>query len=177
MSPAPSDTVEFSRPVEIHRLGDSELVHKISATAEELTALARRFDILAIDRLEAKVTLRRMRAGLKLAGRLDADVVQACVATTEPVPATVSHDFTVIYGDITESADVEIGLDDNDPVEPMPEGPLDIGEAVAQELALALDPYPRAAAAVVDQRWIEPESGAKRANPFAALSKLTKGKS
>jgi uncharacterized metal-binding protein YceD (DUF177 family) len=177
MSQTPSDTVEFSRPVEIHRLGDSELVHKISATAEERAALARRFDILAVDRLEAKVTLRRTRAGLKLAGRLDADVVQACVATTEPVPATVSHDFTVIYGDISEGADVEIDLDENDPVEPMPEGALDIGEAVAQELALALDPYPRAPGAAIDQRWIEPESEAKPVNPFAALAKLTKGKS
>jgi hypothetical protein len=50
-------------------------------------------------------------------------------------------------------------------VEPLPSDILDIGEAVAQQLSLALDPYPRAPGAIAGAPAERPVS------PFAALAR------
>lgn len=172
-SPAP----EFSRPIDLARIGTAETVHEISATAEEHAALARRFGLLALERLDARVSLRRAEGGtlLHLAGHLVADVTQACVVTLDPVSSHLEQDFTVIYGRMPDEADVSIEVDDDSAREPWPEGPLDIGEAVAQELALALDPYPHAAGAVLEPERAESDAP-ERVNPFSALAKLRNGK-
>lgn len=168
-TPAP----ELSRPVDISRLGSAEIVHEISATPAEREALARRFGLLGLDRLEARVRLRRTKRGtvLHLAGHLTADVTQECVVTLDPVPNHLEEDFVVVYGELPE-ADIGLDVDDESAVEPMPEGPLDIGEAVAQELSLALDPYPHAPGAAVDSPAAGEPAKDERINPFSALAKL-----
>lgn len=172
--PAP----EFSRPVDIDRVGNAEVVQDIAATAEECAALARRFNILAIDRLEARIRLRRARGGsvLRLSASIRADAVQACVVTLEPVPGHVETEFTTLYGDGgTGGEGIDIDPDSETSLEPWPEGPLDIGEVVAQEFALALEPYPRAPGVVLDASWSPPEppvDSPEKVNPFAVLGRL-----
>jgi hypothetical protein len=170
---------EFPRPVDVARIGSAETVHEIGATPDERAGLARRFGLLGLERLEARVTLRRAPAGrqLHLAGHLSADVTQACVVTLEPVANHVEADFAVVYGDLPENvAEVSVDLDDASAVEPWPAGPLDIGEAVAQELALALDPYPHAPGAGLESPSAGKTAPPERANPFSVLEKLQKTK-
>ena len=62
---------------------------------------------------------------------------------------------------------------DAEPVEPLDDGMIDIGEAVAQQLSLALDPFPRAPGAVLDEET-DLSDGSPRESPFAALAKLHK---
>ncbi|HEX9461168.1 MAG TPA: DUF177 domain-containing protein [Alphaproteobacteria bacterium] len=165
---------EFSRPIDLSRVGSVETAHDIAATAEERAALARRFGLLGVGRLEARVRLRRTQGGtaLRLSGHLDADVTQACVVTLEPVQGQIAQDFTVLYGQAPSGTDVTIDPDAESVVEPWPEGPLDIGEAVAQELVVALDPYPHAPGAALESAW-RPEPGSEGpAKPFASLAKL-----
>jgi hypothetical protein len=173
-APAP----EFSRPIDIDRIGHSEVTHDIAATAEECVALARRFDLLGIDKLEARIRLRRARGGsvLRLTARITADAVQACVVTLEPVPSHVEAEFTVLYGDGPVGGEgVDIDPDSEATSEPWPDGPLDLGEAVAQEFALALEPYPRAPGVALDAA-LGPKTGPadspEKVNPFAVLGKL-----
>jgi len=172
-TPAPG---EFSRPVDLERVAESEVVHDIAATPEERSALAERFGLLAIDRLEARIRLRRHRgrAELRLKARIQAAITQACVLTLAPVPATVDEEFTILYGTALTEADVEIDADGDTLWEPLPDGPLDLGELVAQEMVLALDPYPRAPGAVLDPGLNPPEASEEKVNPFAALEKLRK---
>jgi uncharacterized metal-binding protein YceD (DUF177 family) len=135
--------VEFSRPVEVARLGGAVAIHDIVAEAAERAGLARRFGLLALDRLAARVELRRAPGGMvRLEAELSADVVQASVVTLDPVRSRVEDRFTLIYG----AADDDPGsLDPGaETVEPIRDGRIDLGEAVAQQLSLALDPYPRA---------------------------------
>ncbi len=164
--PAAPIAPEFSRPVDIARLPQGEASYDIAANPAERAALARRFGLLALDRLEARVRLSRLAGGfLRLSAELSADVTQSCVVTLEPVAARVEDEFTLLYGGTEEgSEDVVLG-GDVELVEPLPDGPLDIGEAVAQQLSLALDPYPRAPGVVAD--------GPREAlaSPFAALAK------
>lgn len=160
---------ELSRPVVVDRLPPGESLHEISATAEERAALARRFSLLALDRLEARVRLTRLAGGLaRLDAELAADVVQECVVTLAPVKSRVEDHFTLLYGAAQDEA-AEISLSgEAELVEPLEGGLIDIGEAVAQQLSLAIDPFPRAPGAAEPGQGAEP---ARPPSPFAALAK------
>jgi len=141
MSVPPS--AEFSRRIELGRLGNRVAVYPIEATPEERQALARRFELLALERLEAEVRLQRVgERQIRLEGRLAAKVVQACVVTLEPVASEVAERFTILFGSEEPQVRVVVELED-EVVEPIEGDAIDIGEAVAQQLALLLDPYPR----------------------------------
>lgn len=167
---------EFSRPVDVARIGSVETVQEISATPAECGALAQRFGLLGLARLEARVRLRRTPAGhrLHVAGHISADVTQACVVTLESVDNRVEEDFAVVYGELEEGGDISVDVDEDSAVEPLPEGPLDIGEAVAQELALALDPYPHAPGAALESPSGTEQAPTERPNPFQVLANLRK---
>ena len=140
---------EFSRRVELARLGVHEGIYPISAKPEEREALARRFGLLSLDRLEAEIRLQRLAGGMvRVKGRLGADVVQACVISLEPVASVLELDFAVLYGQAETGKSVMVDLE-TDETEPFDGDAIDIGEAVAQQLALALDPYPRAPGATL----------------------------
>jgi uncharacterized metal-binding protein YceD (DUF177 family) len=173
------DTVpqaEFSRLIAADQIGPQETEREIVANAAERARLAERFGLLALDRLTASVSLKRGRGGLiEVRGRLEAEVVQACVVTLEPVRSRLSESFSVAFGSGRAAAGVVvIGLEDADPPEELIEGRIDLGEMVAQQLAVALDPYPHAPGAEEKpQSSIPGESGGeKTASPFAVLAPL-----
>jgi len=165
---------EFSRPIAVEQIGPQETVRSISANATERQRLAERFGLLGLDRLEATVRLRRGRAGLILAdGHFEADATQACVVTLEPVPARLALDFAVTFGSPTvHGGAVVVGLDEEDPPEEIVNGRIDLGEAVAQQMAIALEPYPRSPAAQAAAEDAAGDAGGEPAptRPFAALS-------
>ena len=168
-----NDLPEFSRRIDGLRLSPGGEQYEISAKPEERAALAARFDLLALDQLEAKVKLTPMAGGYyRLAAEFEAQLTQACAITSEPVPARVAESFTLIYGPVEESS--EIILDgDAEPVEPLDDGVIDIGEAVAQQLSLALDPFPRAPGATLEEE-VDLSDESPRESPFAELAKLRK---
>ena len=94
----------------------------------------------------------------------------------EPVASTIREDFVQVYlldppAGSAREVSVAPGPEDADP-EPLEGGELDLGEAVAQQLALALDPYPRAPGTRVPEGY-RPQSGeAGRHRPFEALRAL-----
>jgi hypothetical protein len=171
-------TPEFSRLVDLTTMKPVATV-SVAAEPSERAALAQRVGVEAIDRLTAEVTLKILpgKSRLRLTGRLQAALQQLCVVTLEPVAATIDETFTVIYaGSAEDGAEVAIeGTGDvigNDAWdEPWPGDAVDVGEAVAQQLALAIDPYPRAPGAVPEQAAPQP---AEPARPFAALSSMVK---
>lgn len=181
--PAP----EFSRIVRADAVHRADVVETIEATEAERKALAERFQLESIDRLTATVRLRSVRGGqmVRVAGELEADVVQTCVVTLDPVPAHVSESFGALFAPESmipkEEDEIEIdpNISEEDIPEPMVNGRIDIGELTAQHLSLALDPYPHAEgvefAGYGDAD--EDEEGAaldepEKPNPFAALERL-----
>jgi uncharacterized metal-binding protein YceD (DUF177 family) len=165
-----SDLPEFCRLVDTSRLPRGDAVHDIAATPAEREALARRFGLMALDSLEARVRLRRIAGGyVRLSAEFAAAVVQSCVVTLEPVSSCITEDFTLLYGEAEEQGDVVLDSE-AETLEPLGDGTIDIGEAVAQQLSLALDPYPRAPGAAG-----EADSASSAENrpesPFAALAR------
>jgi hypothetical protein len=161
---------EFSRPVSVSRLLPGGRF-AIEASEGERAALARRFGLQAIGRLVAEAGLTRLAgAAVRLDATLEADVVQSCVVTLDPVPARVADEFTVVYTpDLDPAEQVELTAEEED-VERLEGDTIDIGEAVAQQLSLALDPYPHAPGAALPDEATG--AGDPAEHPFAALAKL-----
>jgi Large ribosomal RNA subunit accumulation protein YceD len=156
-----------------------------SADAAERRALAARFDLLELPALRGYGRLERRGDELILRGWLEADVVQECVVTLEPVPTRVRQPIERRYrlGGASAAAQSHyephgtvILDDDADEVEPVIGREIDVGEAFAEELGAALDPYPRAPGAALDSSDLGPHVSVGSADrldgPFAALQRL-----
>jgi uncharacterized metal-binding protein YceD (DUF177 family) len=167
---------EFSRPVAADKVGRDGMTLDIAASPAERAALARRFGLLGLAKLEARCRLRPVAGGMiELACRFAAAATQECVVTLAPVEAAIEQSFQLRYALdpklLAAGPEEEIDLEADDPPEALEHGAIDLGEAVAQHLALALDPYPRAPGAAFASAGAD-----SAANPFAILKRL-KGKS
>jgi len=194
---------EFSRPVAADRVGRDGYQVTIEADPAERAALAARFGLVSLEALRARCRLRPVAGGMiELKADFDAEVTQLCVVTLEPFPARVADGFDQRYaldpqrfrpqGEDESMFDPEA----EDPPEALEDGGIDLGEAVAQQLAVALDPFPRAPGVTFADGEDEapefqctglstgsspaPDKAGDKAqkpskpNPFAALSKLKK---
>jgi uncharacterized metal-binding protein YceD (DUF177 family) len=160
---------EFSRLVPLHQIGARPFRQRIEATAEEREKLSRRFDLVRLSRLAAEVELRRQSPEvILLEARFEAEFEQCCAVTLEPVGGAVADRFSLIYGPGAGEGE-EIVLGGDEPAfEPLAGDVIDIGEAVAQELSLALPAFPRHPdAALEGVAPDEPLDG-----PFAVLARL-----
>ena len=134
-----------------------------SACAE----LAERFGFLGLSEVDAKLTIRKVGPGIwDVNGRLVAQVVQACIVTGSEVPEEVDFEIEERYVRVSENAEeVVVTLDD---AEPLVNGGIDLGEMVAQSLALAVNAWPRSDGA--PDSFHAGEEGPT--HPFAGLAAL-----
>nr|WP_314441399.1 DUF177 domain-containing protein [uncultured Sphingomonas sp.] len=157
------------------KLRDGQRI-EYSADEAERTAVAERLDLLGLQRLEAVLILACEGEKVRAEGRLRASVTQACVATGDPVPAMVDEKIALLFMPEpagTPDEEVELSAEDLDVI--FHDGrEIDLAAAVADELSIALDPYPRSAGAedALKEAGVLSE---EQAGPFAALAAL-KGK-
>ena len=164
---------DFAHRLTLDRIRTGERVDLV-ADDNERRAIAERLDLPSLDRLEAHASLERDGETVRAAGRVAASLEQRCVVTGEPVAAHLDEPFDIAFvpepraGEVPE--EVELRPEDCDVV--FHDGAaIDLGTAIADTLALSLDPYPRSASAEAALR----EAGVlseEEAGPFAALAKL-----
>lgn len=166
---------DFAHRLTIDRIRDGERIDLI-ADESERRAIAERLDLPSLDRLEAHASLSREGDTVRATGRVAASLEQSCVVTGEPVAAHVDEPFEIAFVPeprATAEEEVELRPEDCDVV--FHDGAaIDLGTAIADTLALSLDPYPRSASAEAALR----ASGIlseEEAGPFAILAKLKKG--
>ncbi len=159
-------TIEFSHRLPLAHVPAAGQPLRLAAGAAECAALAARFDLLAIEALTAEL---RLKPGLEgvvhVTGKLMAELTQACGITLVPVRQSISEDVT--WRLLPEGMEPSDGEDDPDDIE-TEQGVADLGEALAQQLALAIDPYPRAPGAQLAEGLTD--EGAH--GPFAKLLTL-----
>ena len=164
----------FAHQLRLDHVRDGERMELVADEAER-GAIAKRLDLASLDRLEAHVCLDRTGDVVRAKGRLLASLDQSCVVTGDPVAAHVDEAFDVLV--VPEPVagpdeEVELGKGDLDVV--FHDGAaIDLGSALADTLALSLDPYPRSAGAKAALK----EAGVlseEQASPFAVLAKLRK---
>lgn len=148
---------EFSRLLPREQLDHLPFNAEISASGEERTALAQRFDLLDLAGFSTRISVSEgVEPGqILIKGVLDAEVTQACVVTLDPLESHLKEPFEVEVVDpaVLEkraakkaTKKIEPGDDDEEePPELLPPEGLDLGEIAAQQLAVTLDPYPRIA--------------------------------
>jgi uncharacterized metal-binding protein YceD (DUF177 family) len=157
---------ELHRPIPVERVGQNGLDVTIEATRAECAALAERMNLPAIQRLVCKFQLSQLGLRRVLAtGHLQAEVTQTCVITLEDFAATLEEDFRIRFVPEDEVTD-ELDLDKDDEV-PFGNGVLDLGEAAAEQLGLALPPYPRMPGAEMPSL-----DEAEEDRPFGTLERL-----
>ena len=153
---------------------------KLAANAAQREALAARFAIVAVERLEAEVALFRKGAEITARGHMSADIVQSCAVSGDDLAVTINEPVDLIFVPETslaagEEEEIELTAQELDQIAYTGTS-FDLGEAIAQTLGLAIDPYalgPRAELARREHGLIGEEASGPLA---AALQALKKGK-
>lgn len=166
-------TPEFSRPERIDAIGARPRSVAIEADASERAALAVRFGLVSVDRLTATLSLHEETSGIVVTGQVEADVVQACVVTGAPLTTHVDEVVALRFvpdAQVPDGDEIELADDALDTI-PYAGSAIDLGEAAAETMALALDPFPRGpdAAASLRAAGVVAE---EEAGPFGALAAL-----
>lgn len=160
---------EFSRLVDERHIDPKPV--SVEATAEEREALARRFGIVAVHQLQAMVRLERAGEAVAANGRLSASIVQSCAVSGEDLPVRIDEPLALRFvpAKPVDVEEIELEADELDQIE-FEGHTFDLGEAVAQSLGLAVDPY--ATGPEAERVRKELLSDAAASGSFAALAAL-----
>ena len=167
---------DFAHRLQLDQIRDGDRID-LTASEEERQAVADRLGLRALSQFTAHATLTRDKDKVRASGRLQAALEQSCVVTGEPIAAHVDEPFDLLFAPEPKSgkADEEIELESNDCDIVFHDGSaIDLGSAIADTLALSLDPYPRSAGADASLK----EAGImteQEASPFAVLAQLKRG--
>jgi len=164
---------DFAHCLRLDQIGERTQID-FAAGESEREAIARRLDLESLDRFEGQAMLSRSGERVHAEGRVMASLTQSCVITGDPVASAVDEAFAIdfIPEPAIDRADEEIELDSDDCDTVFHDGAaIDLGAALVDTLALALDPYPRSAGAkaALKEAGILSE---EEAGPFAALAAL-----
>jgi hypothetical protein len=175
MSERKSSEPAWTFPVAVADVPETGRRVDIVADDGARAAIAKAAGLAALPRLAAGFDLTRQGAeGLRLAGRVQATVVQDCVVTLEPIESVIDETVDLVFLPeapvVPDPAGVQ-PVDAEDPPETLQNGKVDLGVVSTEFLLLGIDPYPRKPGAVFDA----PPAGDPSSHPFAALAALKKG--
>jgi len=151
---------------------------RVELTAETpiRAAIAATGGLVELPRFEAAFDLTQHgRGGVHVVGRVQADVVQNCVVTLEPLTSHIDEEVDLVFqpsGEPTPAAEevAAEGVDTDEPPEVLQDGKIDLGALATEFLLLGIDPYPRREGVSFDA----PPAGDPASHPFAALAALKK---
>ena len=181
MNRSSEPTPELSRPVRVEDVAADGRTVAIEADSAERQRLAARVDLQELRSLTADLRLDPVGRGMvDLTGSFRAEVVQRCVVTDAPVASTVDGRVERRFAPAEDLGapprEEEVTADELEPPEPIIDGVIDAGEPVAEELALALEPFPRAPGVSFDGYAAGPDGDGEEdeapQGPFAELARL-----
>ncbi|MEM8936735.1 MAG: hypothetical protein AAGC77_10050 [Pseudomonadota bacterium] len=155
---------EFSRFV---ALGDFPAAgERLNLEADEgqRAALAKRFDVIRINILSGAMSISATQKRIDITGRLEAQLIRRCVVTLDEMVERIDEPLELAF---VRDADL---LDEDDETGAGPElhqgAEIDVGELLAQQLSLAMAPFPREEGATLDSD----HAVAVETSPFAAIA-------
>jgi hypothetical protein len=135
--------------------------------------IAKLLDLANLASLTATVRVEPWFDGAQIEADWQADLVQTCGVTLEPLPSSPSDHFmlrVVPEGSAhapSPEAEVSVDPDAEDPPDVLEDDAIDLAHYVVEHLALAIDPFPRKPGAE-----FEPPKDDADLSPFAALRVL-----
>jgi hypothetical protein len=179
------ETAAISFKVDVSRLPESGLSVRMDASPDELAALARGHGIDQAKSLHAEFKLTRWKMdGVRARGFVDANIVQQCVVTLEPLDQRVRENIDVIFlpedVDVTrnipgQGQELQIDFEGEDAPETFRGNKIDLGTLAEEFFELGIDPYPRKPGAEIPGADEGDGGEEKASSPFAALGKLKLG--
>ncbi|MFN3619879.1 YceD family protein [Sphingorhabdus sp.] len=167
---------EFSHVIKLSEIGSHSRNIQLVADDAARRGLMARFDLAALDSLKAEITLTHDAEGVVATGRFTAELAQFCIASHDPVPATMDEAIHIRFiPEPVVSGEVELELEADDCDTMFHDGQtIDLGEAVAQSLGLALNPYPRSPEAekMLKAAGVKSEEDVVPPGPLAGLKDL-----
>lgn len=171
MHPAEVSPVSFR--VHVSRLPRRGMPVVIEATDKQRAALAEIHALASVERFRAELLVSPWkRNGVQVEGKVEADIVQECIVTLEPLPSHVTElvsgvflpdDLKLGREGFGEGGEILIEVDGPDSPEIFSGDSIDVGALAEEFFALSIDPYPRKADATLDQvapgLGAEPEEG------------------
>lgn len=177
---------EWSHLIDAERLESGRNHFTISPNQQERKRLAQRLGIVSLKDLKVNVVIGHLsgQVAFHVQGEIDAQVIQNCVVSMEPVESHIHEVFESWFADAQVAVSIakarhekltEKGygeqpiLEEKDDPEPFVDGHIDLGELATQYLSLAIDPYPHAEG--VEYSGPKASEGPEdtQENPFAAL--------
>lgn len=174
----------LSFPVIVQNVPKKGLEITISTNETERAQLAATHGLNAVNAFSAKFLLTQWKKdGIKLRGRIDAQIVQTCSVSLEPIEATIAEDVDTIFVpessrlariQLDDSGEMLIDADGPDAPETFEGDRIDIWAVAEEFFDLAIDPYPRKPgleqAAGHAEVFAEEEEEEKPVSPFARLA-------
>jgi uncharacterized metal-binding protein YceD (DUF177 family) len=176
------DKPPFSHQVKVARISHDPLEMHVEADAGARQALARLWNVVSLEALEADVKVRRWKKdGVRVIGEVRGSVTQACVVTLEPVRSEIDEEIDQIF--VPEASPLaRIPANDDGEIVIDPDGPdlpetfsgdvIDIGAIVAEFAAMGLDPYPRKPGVEFQEHLENVGEPERKPSPFAVLKNL-----
>ncbi len=189
------EPLPYTRRYDLARLPEAGAEIALIPNEAERAAIAKWVEIESLQAFQAKVTLTKLGGShVRYDVKFDAELIQACVVTLDPVPAKLSgqlrRDFLLGDGPrraartakseadkapLPPSHEVSLDSDNEEGPEMLEGSMLDLAAPALEEFALSINPYPRSPGA---EFAATEEAGKKEAesreNPFAVLQKLKK---
>lgn len=151
-------------------------VHVTPPEAERAT-IATQLGVVSVDTLDVRLHAVRFRGGIRVTGRLTADVTQNSVVTLEPLKQQISEPVDRIFLPGGEkayagpaNAEIFVDLEGDDVPDHFEGNEADLSDLIVETLALAVDLYPREPNASLDDLGLKPD--VDKISPFEALKAL-----
>lgn len=149
----------------------------VAARGDELAELARWANVEAVRSFSAAVELRRVSPNrFAFEAELNADIVQSCVVTLEPVPTHIARhmerELHYVRRPHADGGELTLAAGDDETPEEIVSLDYDLAAPLLEEFVLAIDPYPRKEGGAFEppkEQAEPPES------PFAVLKSLKQG--
>ena len=167
---------DFAHNLKLDQIHDGERMELVADEGER-REVSERLGLAGLERLEAHAALTREGDSIRACGRIQAALEQSCVVTGDPVPVHVDEPFELLFMPEPKAGkpdeEIELGAAECDVV--FHDGAaIDLGAAIADTLALSLNPYPRSAAAEASLKDVGIMTE-EEASPFAVLAQLKRG--
>jgi uncharacterized metal-binding protein YceD (DUF177 family) len=150
---------------------------QVAPPPEELALLAERLRVSSVESLDVRLHAVKFRGGIRVTGRLTAEVTQPSVVTLEPVRQSISEPVDRIFLPGGEkpyagpaNAEIFVDLEGEDVPDHFEGNEADLTDLIVEILALAVDPYPREPGVSLDDLGLKPD--VDESSPFAALKAL-----
>ena len=158
-------TFELPQKIALLHLQEKEQISlTVQANENEKQALAKRFGLHKLHSLVCATQLTYEEDYIKITGHLKARAQQSCVVSLKPVSENINIQFEQRLCQDPNMVDDRL---DGPDIELLQTPDIFIGEIIAQQLGLSLNPYPRLSSASIEKYL-----PSQKSSPFAVLQQL-----